>query len=78
MFFGYLLLCIIYTGKTTVIGLILLNVSDVMKKKKLTQRRNAELFGDSDYRIRKTYIIPKVFGFIFMSPLIVLLWSVIF
>lgn len=71
LFLAYL---IIYTGKTTLIGLMLLNLSDVMKKKQLTKMRNAEMVGDSGYQMKKTYIIPKAFGFIFMLPFILFIF----
>ena len=74
----FLIYVIAFMNPTTLIlalvGIMLLNISDVMKKKQLTKRKNAEITGEYSYQMKTTYKIPRVFGFIFLIPLILYLF----
>lgn len=56
---------------TTIIGVILLIISAVMKIHQTVKKKKAEKEGYRFFHIRKFYIIPGVFGFIFMLPFLI-------
>lgn len=66
----YLVVILVIVGVATFTGIILLIISAVMKKRQLKKKKNAEMAGDYNYRVKKIYIIPKVLGFICMIPLL--------
>lgn len=78
LIFMYFVIIVAIACISTLIGIILFIVSAVMKKKQLKQKRDAELSGNYHYQIKKTYIIPRVFGFISMIPLVICIISILY
>ena len=78
IFIFFAIIIIIVAGVPLLIGIALFIISAVMKKKQLTQKKEAELAGNYSYQIDKSYIIPRVFGFIFMIPLVICIISVVY
>ena len=78
IFIFFAIIIIIVAGVPLLIGIALFIISAVMKKKQLTQKKEAELAGNYSYQIDKSYIIPRVFGFIFMIPLVICIISIVY
>lgn len=53
------------------IGTILLIISAVMKIRQSVQKKKADETGNRFFKVSKTYIIPGVFGLIFMMPALI-------
>lgn len=78
IFIFFAIIIIIAACVSPLIGIALFIISAVMKKKQLTKKKEAELAGNYSYQIKKTYIIPRVFGFIFMIPLVICIILVVY
>lgn len=78
LIFVYLVIILVIVAVTTLIGTILLIVSAVMKKRQLTKKKNAEMSGDYNYKVKKGYVILRILGIIFMIPLILCLAVIIY
>lgn len=77
----YLVIIIIVVFVATTTAIVLFIMSAIMKKRHLNKKKFAEQMGNYSYTSKKTYIIPKVFGFICLVPLVfcvgVILYAVI-
>ena len=78
LIFMYFVIIVVIACVSTLIGIILFIVSAVMKKKQLNKKKEAWLAGNNNYQMKKTYIIPRVFGFISMIPLVICIISILY
>lgn len=76
--FMYLVIILVIVGIATFIGIVLLIISAIMKKRQLTKMKNAEMNGNYNYKMKKTYMISRVLGIICMIPLILCIAVVIY
>ncbi len=81
LFLVYLVITLIVVFVATTASIVLFIMSAVMKKRRLSKIRYAEQVGDYSFKAKKTYLIPKAFGFVCLVPLVfcvgVILYAVI-
>ena len=73
MFLVWIIIILAIVCGSTVLAVILLIVSAVLKKRQNVIKRNAEMAGDFNYQIKKTYLAVRIVGFVFLLPITLLL-----
>ena len=81
MFLVWIIIILAIVCGSTVLAVILLIVSAVLKKRQNVIKRNAEMAGDFNYQIKKTYLAVRIVGFVFVLPITLLvgvfLWAAV-
>lgn len=69
LFLFDLIIVLVIIGGATGIGIVLLIVSIIMKKRQMSAKKQAEFSGNTDFKIKKTYLIFRISGIVFMIPI---------
>ena len=65
-----LIIFLIVIGTVTTIAIALFIVSVVLKKRQMILKKKAEEVGNYDYKIKKTYLVCRILGFVFSVPIV--------
>lgn len=78
IFLVNLIIILFIIGTATTIAIVLFVAAAVLKKRQMILKKKAEEAGDYNYKIKKTYLVCRIFGGVFSVPLAALVGLIIY